>query len=175
MADTYTLISSVTVGAGGASSIEFTSIPATYTDLLVLTSCRSNRTGDNNDAIKIQFNGDTGNNYSIRYLFTSDGATTGSGSSSSISFGVGGFATATNATSNTFGNSSCYIPNYAGSNQKSFSTDEVIENNATASTLRLEANLWTGTAAISSIKLAPNVGTLFNQYSTAYLYGISNS
>ena len=38
---TYTLISSVTVGAGGASSIDFTSIPSTYTDLLVKISARS--------------------------------------------------------------------------------------------------------------------------------------
>ena len=45
MADTYTLISSVTVGAGGASSIDFTSIPATYTDLLVKFSLRTDFNG----------------------------------------------------------------------------------------------------------------------------------
>jgi hypothetical protein len=38
MATTYDLISSVTVGSGGAANIEFTSIPATYTDLVVLFS-----------------------------------------------------------------------------------------------------------------------------------------
>lgn len=174
MPNTYTLISSVTVGAGGASSIDFTSIPATYTDLKVVTSVRTNR-ADQSDAIKIQYNGDTGSNYSIRYLFTSDGSTVGSGSASSIGFDIGGFGTAANATANTFGNSEIYIPNYAGSTQKSSSTDSTAENNATAALLRLEANLWTGTAAISSIKLTPNAGTLFNQYSTAYLYGIKNS
>ena len=40
MATTYTLISSVTVGSGGAASIEFTSIPADYTDLLLKVSMR---------------------------------------------------------------------------------------------------------------------------------------
>jgi hypothetical protein len=42
MANTYTLIaSSVTVGSGGAANIEFTSIPATYTDLVsALSSLR---------------------------------------------------------------------------------------------------------------------------------------
>jgi hypothetical protein len=45
MATTYEIISSVTVGSGGAANIEFTSIPATYTDLYVLASIRSNRSG----------------------------------------------------------------------------------------------------------------------------------
>jgi hypothetical protein len=40
MANTYTLISSVTVGSGGAANIEFTSIPQTYTDLLYKISGR---------------------------------------------------------------------------------------------------------------------------------------
>ena len=174
MPDTFIKIASVTVGAGGASSIDFTSIPSTYTDLCIKISARTNR-ADQSDAIRLQYNADTGNNYSIRYLFTADGATVGSGLASSISFDIAGFATAATATSNTFGNSETYIPNYAGSTQKSSSTDSTAENNATAGLLRLEANLWTGTAAITSIKLAPNVGTLFNQYSTATLYGINKS
>jgi hypothetical protein len=41
MAITYTLISSVTVGAGGAASMSFTSIPSTYTDLVVFCSGRA--------------------------------------------------------------------------------------------------------------------------------------
>jgi hypothetical protein len=35
MATTYEIIASVTVGSGGAANIEFTSIPATYTDLVL--------------------------------------------------------------------------------------------------------------------------------------------
>ena len=53
MANTYTLISSVTVGSGGASSIDFTSIPATYTDLCLVWSGRS--AGSDVDT-KITFN-----------------------------------------------------------------------------------------------------------------------
>ena len=40
MATTFTKIASVTVGSGGASSIDFTSIPSTYTDLCVKLSTR---------------------------------------------------------------------------------------------------------------------------------------
>ena len=62
MANTYTLISSVTVGSGGASSIEFTSIPSTYTDLLLNFSGRSNTNqASGGFACKIEFNGSSSN------------------------------------------------------------------------------------------------------------------
>ena len=40
MAVTFTQIASVTVGSGGAASIDFTSIPSTYTDLCIKTSIK---------------------------------------------------------------------------------------------------------------------------------------
>jgi hypothetical protein len=79
------------------------------------------------------------------------------------------------STASTFSNAELYIPNYAGSNNKSSSVDGVSENNATASNMALTANLWSDTAAITSIKLTPAGGGNFVQYSTAYLYGISNA
>ena len=53
---TYKPIATVTVGAGGAASIDFTSIPGTYTDLLVLISARSTRSTDYRDELFIRFN-----------------------------------------------------------------------------------------------------------------------
>ena len=55
MANTFVLLASTTVGSGGASSIDFTSIPATYTDLVVKVSGRIDyaQTGD---YFKITFN-----------------------------------------------------------------------------------------------------------------------
>jgi len=68
-----------------------------------------------------------------------------------------------------------YIPNYAGSANKSASSDSVRENNATGSIqLRLVASLWSNAAAITSVKLVPDYGN-FAIYSTATLYGIKNS
>jgi hypothetical protein len=46
MANTYEIISSVTVGAGGAAYIEFTNIPQTYTDLNLVFSGRNTSSGD---------------------------------------------------------------------------------------------------------------------------------
>jgi hypothetical protein len=167
MPNTFTLIASSTVGAGGASTIDFTSIPSTYTDLLVKLSTRE----PNQDFVLCQFNNDTGANYSSRFV-RGNGSTTASATSTSLRVGV---SASTSGTANTFSNCEFYVPNYAGSNQKSVSTDATDEVNATANYMFLSAGLWTGTSAITSIKLFSNAAANFVQYSTAYLYGIKNS
>jgi hypothetical protein len=167
---TYTLISSVTVGSGGAANIEFTSIPATYTDLVVLFSARTDRSGSYRDLIKLQPNSSSADG-SERHLIN-DGGTLESGSDSFIAAGV---ATASSSTANTFSNNIIYIPNYASSNYKSLSVDAVPEENGTQTYMILSAGLWSSSSAITSLKLVPNIGPNFVQYSTAYLYGISNA
>lgn len=167
---TFTQIgSAITVGSGGAASIDFSTIPSTYTDLVVKVSARSNRS-DTSDNLIISFNGST-SSLSFRYLQGS-GATA---YSSSGSTGYVGSLDGNTATSSTFGNADIYIPNYAGSTYKSVSSDTVDETNATNAYATLTAQLWSNTAAITSISLKPQVGSLFNQHSTAYLYGVSNA
>ena len=171
MATTYVQIgSTVTVGSGGASSIDFSSIPATYTDLLVKVSARSARTGYPADDIQIQFNGSTSSLTSKTLRVLNDNSVV-----STSETNIGGFISDADQTANTFGSTEFYIPNYAGSTNKSVSIDSVTENNATASANKvLTAGLWSNTAAITSIKLILSVST-FVQYSTATLYGISKS
>jgi hypothetical protein len=169
MANTYTLISSVTVGGGGASNIEFTSIPATYTDLVVKTSLRN--TSNASTFTKLTFNGST-SSLSYRYLL-GNGSAASSGNASTT-FIYAGDHDGTNETANTFANTEIYIPNYAGSGNKSVSVDSVTENNATAATAMLTAGLWANSAAITQVTLTPGANN-FAQYSTAYLYGISNA
>lgn len=170
---TFTQIgSAVTVGAGGAASIDFSSIPSTYTDLVVILSARSSRSNAT-DTLFMKFN-NTNTTYSVRRLY-GYGSTTGSDTGSS---GTGiDIATinAATSTSSTFSNHQFYIPNYAGSSQKSVSADSVSENNSsTGNFLTFNAGLWNGTSAINQITLIPDVGS-FVQYSTAYLYGVSNA
>jgi len=52
--------------------------------------------------------------------------------------------------------------------------DSVDETNATAAPMYMVAGVWNQTSAITSIKFTPNTGN-FAQYSSATLYGISNS
>jgi hypothetical protein len=168
MANTMTLISSVTVGSGGASSIVFSSIPSTYTDLVVKISGRTNYSGTV-EGSTITFNGS--NTYSTKYL-QGDGANATSGSQSILNAALFDGST---ATSNTFGNAEFYIPNYTSSNQKSVSGNGVQENNNAQGFAGLFAGLASLTSAITSITIAGNAGGSFVQYSTAYLYGVKNA
>jgi len=174
MANTYTLIASSTVGSGGASSITFSSIPATYTDLKVVFSLRSDWSSDPYDYFVqgIQFNGTT-STYSTRILY-GNGSSAASGSDSSTGLRQSYYNAGT-STSSTFANGEMYIPNYTSSNYKSTSIDQVTENNATASIAGITAGLWSNTSAITQIVFLPRSGSNFVQYSTAYLYGINNS
>jgi hypothetical protein len=172
MATTYEAIATVTVGSGGAASIEFTSIPQTYTDLKIVISGRNTASANNWYLLRLQFNSDTtAANYSYRLV-------AGFGTSvfsSSASDRYGGYIPSDARTASTFGNTELYIPNYTGSNNKSFSTDTVTEGNGSAyEILGLWAGLWSSSAAISSITLSNDSGN-FAQYSTATLYGIKNS
>ena len=167
---TYTLISSVTVGSGGAANIEFTSIPATYTDLVLKLSLRASISSV--DGARITFNNST-SGYSYRLLYgNGSGAFSYNGSSQSY-MGLD-YSNGTSTLANTFSNGELYIPNYAGSNYKSVSADNVTEDNATAGYIIPTVFLWDNTSAITSIKMVQSSGNIA-QYSTAYLYGISNA
>lgn len=157
-------ISTVTVGSGGAATIDFIGIPQTYTDLVLKISARTTY-ATNGDLGYVRFNGSS-STYSVKRL-QGDGSIAYSAGGSEIYFRN----TGASDTSSTFGNSEIYIPNYAGSNQKSVSSDSVSENNAALSYTLLSAGLWTGTAAITQVTLYPNNGN-FAQYSSATLYGI---
>jgi len=154
--------------ATAAASIEFTSIPQTFTDLVILFSFRD--TGTNSTARAFQtaltLNGST-TGFSARGL--------GGQGSSTFSFSdtprFGGWHPDAAATSNTFSNTMLYIPNYTGSTNKSYSIDNVIENNETLSYQGIIAGLWSNIAAITSVGL-PTTGTNLAIGSTASLYGI---
>lgn len=170
MANTYTLIASNTVGSGGVSSVTFSSIPQTYTDLKLVISARGSRSAVYN-VMKIKFNGvDTNQTAKV---IEGSGASVGSYSDTIITVIMSG----NSATSNTFGNGEVYIPNYTSSNYKSVSSDSVAETNAATEYMDLVAGLWSSTAAITSITIDPSVPSAFTilEYSTFYLYGIKNS
>jgi hypothetical protein len=175
MANTYEAIATTTVGSGGAANIEFTSIPAIYTDLCILTSLRSNRATVVYDTGRIRFNSDSGNNYTASRRLYGDGSSAFSDAPAITNSGLFEMPTASGATASTFGNIQIYIPNYTSSNYKSYSNDGVSENNAATAFTTLIAGLWNSTSAITSITLTPFAGTLWSQYSTATLYGIKNS
>jgi hypothetical protein len=164
---TYTLIAHQELGSAQAN-ITFSSIPATFTDLLIVHSIRS-ANASVLGVVRAEFNGSS-SNLSYRELF-GDGS---GAASSAASVSRAGYASGNNATSSTFGNSSIYIPNYRSSVAKSFSVDGVSETNGTSAFQVIAANLWNDTAAITSIRLFIDGGSNIMQYSSATLYGITS-
>jgi hypothetical protein len=161
------LIESKTL-ATAAASIEFTSIPQTFTDLVAVCSLRLDV---DSLVINIRFNVDTGSNYSSRRLQGDGSAATSVSRTSETSLEtlLSGFSS---STSNTFSNSSLYIPNYTGSTAKSVSVDAVTENNATFSQQIIQAGIWTGTAPITSMSFTRLAGGNLVAGSIISLYGI---
>jgi hypothetical protein len=158
------LIATTTVGSGGAANIEFTSIPQTYTNLVVFVSARSSTTVN---FYRINLNS-SASNFSGRYL-GADGTSVVSGLSSPAF----GRMSQSNYTASTFGNDFWYIPNYTSSANKTISVDAVNENNSgSVFFLDIVAGLWSDSAAITAVKFVPNSGD-FAQHTTASLYGIT--
>jgi hypothetical protein len=168
---TFNLISSVTVGAGGASTIGFTSIPATYTDLFVYLSGRIDSTfGNNWYDTYLQLNSTAGASIDLYGI----GASVGSGNEPTSIRILGVPSSA--AGSNIFCNVSIYITNYASTTiPKAINIDSVSENNAVSAASAIATGLYSSNTAISSLTLDPYLSGNFVQYSTAYLYGISNA
>jgi len=162
---TMTLIETITVGSGGAASIEFTGIPQDGKDLLVLLSARANTV----QALWMQLNGSNSDFSGLRL--------TGTGSSviATTETVQVGFINRSSSTANTFGNAAIYISNYASSTAKSISTDSVNENNDTSALQNINATIWDNTAAITSLLVEPQSGASypFLEHTTASLYTIS--
>lgn len=161
------LIQTVTVGAGGSSSIEFSSIPQTFTDLLVVFSLRGS-IADVNNEIQLFVNSSGG---ADRLLYSFGSAGNASNSSGSI---LRGNTSGSSSTSNTFGSGFAYIPNYTLSQTKSVTYDSASEGTAGNQGMYLNAGVPSSTTAITQINLTcPSSGT-WSQHSSASLYGIKS-
>lgn len=153
MTATYDKIATTTVSA--VSSITLSSIPATYTDLVLVGVGTSSSSG----TFYMQFNSVTSSQYSYTSLYGT-GSAIGSGQVTAGAFGYFGFyGTGQN-------NFICNIQNYANTNI--FKTT-ISRANDTVTYMAATAMLWQNTAAINSILIAPNSGTFTG---TISLYGI---
>jgi hypothetical protein len=163
MANTYEIISKSVLGSN-ANYIEFTSIPSTYTDLVLLGSLRTTKTSINDESeLKLNGTAITG----IRLYGT--GAGTAADTTPLM------LPDGDNATASTFDNFSIYIPNYASTTvYKSVSIDQVMENNSSTAYAVLIAGLYSSNTAVSTIRLTALTGNYVTN-SSLYLYGIKNS
>ena len=169
-------IATTTLGSA-QSSIEFTSIPSTYTHLQIRGLVRVQSSGGvDGDNLKMQFNSDTATNYS-RHGLVGSGATATSFGAASASFAGVGIALRSAALANNFSVSIIDILDYANTNK--YKTTRAIsgyDNNGTGSYpgyAVLYSGNWRSTSAITSIKLTTDAdGTNLLTGSTFALYGI---
>lgn len=168
----YDSISTVTVGAGGVSNVEFTSIPSTYTHLQIRAYARTNR-ANNDDQLKISFNADTAANYTAHQLYADRTTPQSFGLSSAALNGQFGMVAAGAASANNvFGASIVDIIDYANTNKnKVIRCFCGVDWNTGGYTI-FNSTTWLNTSAITSIKLVPANGTTISQYSSIALYGI---
>lgn len=166
--ENYILLERIELNAS-AASVTFANIPQTgYTDLKIVVSAR----GANSNPycyVSMGFNGVT-TNQTARGL---NGTASSASSFSTTNFQF--FVNGNTSTASTFSNNEFYIPNYAGSTNKSVSLDGVFESNSTSADnnyLQFMADLWSSTAAITSVTFTGVTGS-FVAGSTFSLYGIA--
>lgn len=165
----YESISTVTVGAGGQASVEFTSIPATYKHLQIRTFCKATVANNFVQSIFGRFNSDTGSNYARHFINGSGSAVAQNGFTSQTSMF---FGTDINADANNiFAASVIDILDYANTNKyKTTRSLSGVDTNGSGY-VQFMSGLWLNTAAVTSITILPNADN-FAQYSHFALYGI---
>lgn len=163
MASTYEPIATQTLGSS-AASVTFSSIPSTYTDLILVTN--EKQTGSRASAM--QFNSDTGSNYSMTEMY-GDGSSTGSTRLSNyarIYYAYDVFADTSNFGLNTV----THFLNYA--NTSTYKTIITRASNRNGGGTSAMVGLWRSTAAISTIYLYLDNLSNYAAGSTFTLYGI---
>lgn len=156
---TYTPIATFTA-SGSSGTITFSSIPSTYTDLVLVSQYQVSA----NDYTDITLNSDTGSNYSGTYL-TNSGNTPISGRFSNLTkFGeMYGYTSANN------GMAVWNFMNY--SNTTPYKTILLRDWYGAPDLTDFRSLIWRSSAAISTINLARRSGN-WSAGSTFTLYGI---
>lgn len=161
--NTYTQIASTTLGSA-ASTVTFSSIPSTYTDLVLVMNLGSSTT---NGDVVINVNGDSGTNYSRTILYGTGSAAGSVRGTNDTRFNLTYYGNATTAFS------WVGIVNFMNySNTTTYKTFLSKATNADTYGVNTEVGLWRNTAAITSMVIA-NPAYNFITGSTFNLYGIA--
>jgi hypothetical protein len=163
MPNTYTELQRTVLGTA-TSTVTLSSIPSGYTDLVLVCSAKST-TGT--PTIRLQFNSDTGSNYSATIVY-GDGSGAGSlrvSNQASINQGV---------CTTEFGTTQIHLMNYSNATTNKTTLCDYRNIGPTYGEAGAIVGLWRNTAAITSITIFPASST-FAVGSTFSLYGIANA
>ena len=157
---TYTPIATNTLGSA-AASVTFSSIAGTYTDLVLITNPSSTT---DPQSIYIQFNSDTGTNYS-RTVVYGDGSTAASSRDGTYNYIRMGYNTGGQTANIT------QIQNYSNATTYKSTLSRSNTVGGSAGYVYASVGLWRSTSAITTLLVGVDSGT-FATGSTFTLYGI---
>lgn len=170
VANSYESISTVTVGAGGQSTISFTSIPSTYKHLQLRAFMQNNRGTYSTSTYLLRANSDSGANYYNHVLVGSGSAASAAAYSDTA---VNPNDASGTGVSGVFGTSIIDVLDYTNTNKNTtFRMLNGVDINGSGGFVSLNSALWNNTAAITTLTITPAHGTLWTQYSSFALYGI---
>ena len=161
---TYEPIATTTLGSA-QSSITFSSISSSYTDLRVTLFTNTNSAS--NEFFYLEFNGDTATNYSTTKLWGNGTSALSARVSSASNIEAG----RSSGVSNIWSFTKMDIFGYAGSTNKTVLCESSCDLNGSGSVWR-NVGLWRSTSAINQVKLLAAGGVNFNSGTVATLYGI---
>jgi hypothetical protein len=149
---TYTALATTTLGSA-VSNVTFSSIPGSFRDIVLVYSGTLSGLGN----LRLQFNSDTGSNYSYVYAEPS-----GSGASSLTGVFLGDGGT-------TQGVVIGHIMDYSATDKHKTVLSRANRNDSGSQNVQMWANRWANTSAITSIKVytnSPNIsaGTVLSLY-----------
>lgn len=172
MPTTFTQIGTAQIVSTDTTTVEFTNIPATFTDLKVEINARTDGAG-NVEMIVFTYNNNTSNRSSIAMEGRPASDSVASFTSSLLFMGN---VNAPGQTASSFSNASLYIPNYAGSGNKVSISEASMNGTQNERGGAINYQRWADSTAITSIQFSlETTARKFVQYSTFYLYGIKNS
>jgi hypothetical protein len=167
-----TKLATTTVDGSAPTSVTFTNIPQGYTDLKLIVSARSTRSGvDRSNDIFVRLNG-----ISSGYILKCLGDSPPRSTTSSSDTGMGRIqAPSDDATAGIFGNAEITVHNYSGNRYKIMSADSAQEDSATYAAKWFVSSQVPTTAPITSVTFIADQSATLQQHSTFTIYGIKNA
>lgn len=161
MPKTYEPIQTTTLTSAQAT-VTFSSIPSTFTDLVLITNTAS-QLASGSEHILCYFNSDTGTNYSSTYLYGTGSAAISGRDTNKTGVFIGRHE------QTELGTGITHIMNYANTT----TNKTVISRGGLAGGITIAyVSLWRSTSAITSLSMTPYLGTTFDSGSSFTLYGI---
>jgi hypothetical protein len=164
---TYIALANITLGSS-ASSVTFSSIPATYRDLVLVIAAASN---DSNQTAIMRFNGDTAGNYNMVHMIGTGGGSGSSQTENSVGFlniskGIGVPTSLGDVTIIS------QIMDYSATDKHKTALTRANSVNSPFPGTSAQAGRWGNTVAITSVAIALSSGGNYITGSTFSLYGI---